>query len=597
MLNFCPTSYEQEGSQLKFIFFTYRLQILVLLLAVFTFIGVIFVYNGNVMGFIPNANLQGTPIYNAFSSPEFIYVGLIINFSLSIPSAFDLIVDLFDPPIKDDSEGHVKIEHESWMERMYLVVINIFCSVFVLFYRNDVNVPYIYACTHALQYVFCMGVILLLCNKLAPVHFHEKNILLCQLFFGLASITSMMGFGHNILYWPNLLTFFWIALFLYFFFYKILFWWLKNLRTRVIYAKEAMSVEERCCLWYLGSAALVILFVPCIVAAMKLFDWSLFEIFDVYVFIYSYTLFTVITSSVPARLTKAAVEDERRKVSDMKRSLLRYISHEVRSPLNVIYSGVKFILEDLSTLANSREKELILDTLGNIQQACTDVLYTMNDILQLENMSSGTFALLRTMIHCRELNEMMELCGIAAREKGVNFTVNNLFNATNLLGQHDHHDHDGSGGDGDGNTPAALQDIESGAVVDFERPPVADTFIYADGHKIGQVLRNLVTNAIKFTPQNESITVNIRPATSEDRADKDFLNTMVSESPSTRASRRRRSTSDKYTPSDLESGYDASGDIVVEVIDTGVGIAKDSKARIFGSFSQIASIGTDNLEV
>ena len=99
MLNFCPTSDEQEGSQLKFIFFTYRLQILVLLLAVFTFIGVVFVYNGNIMGFIPNANLQGTPIYNAFSSPEFIYVGLVINFSLSIPSAFDLIVDLFDPPI------------------------------------------------------------------------------------------------------------------------------------------------------------------------------------------------------------------------------------------------------------------------------------------------------------------------------------------------------------------------------------------------------------------------------------------------------------------------------------------------------------------
>ena len=602
-----------NSSSLNMFLLFYRMPIRLVSLSILTIVGVILSYYGNLMGILPNAILDDTPLYMAFSAPEYIYVGLIINFSTSIPTAFDLFVDLFDRPLNNDCD---EIEHESWTERLYLVIINIFCSVFVPLNRSNANIPYIYACTHALQYVFTMGVILMLCNKLAPAHFNEKYIVLTHLFFSLGGITSMMGFGHNILYWPNLVTYALVAAFFYCLFWKILFPWLKSLRTRMIYGKETISVKEQCCLWYLGSAVLGILFVPCIIAAIKYFDWSNFDIYDVYVFIFSYAVFNVVTSSVPSRLAKAAVVNERRKVTEMKRSLIRYISHEVRSPLNVIYSGIKFILEDLSTVANSREKDMVLDTLGSIQQACTDVLYTMNDILQLENMSSGTFSLSRSMVHCSELNEMMDHCDIAAREKGVNFCVNNEFIPQNQLVSV-------NGGFTAHVINEELQDIESGGgsssggggsaseIVEIERSnpnpmpsPMVDTFIYVDGHKIGQVLRNLITNAVKFTPPNESITVNIRPATDADMADLTYLKLLnAAMQQSKRTGRRQRSffsAKDKYmaiSDEALELGFEPAGKVIIEVIDTGAGIAKDSKARLFGEFAHIASTGSDNLEV
>ena len=267
-----------NSSSFKIFLSFYRLPIRLFSLLILTILGVILAYYGNLMGILPNAKLEDTPLYKAFTEPEYIYVGLIINFSTSIPTAFDLFMDFFDRP--NDSE---EIEHESWTERLYLMIINIFFSIFVLMNRSNADIPYIYACSHALQYVCTMGTILMLCNKLVPDHFNEKYIVLTQLFFGLAGITSMMGFGHDILYWPNLLTFAVVVIFFYLLFGKILFPWLKSLRTRMIYGKETISVKEQCCLWYLGSAVLVILFVPAVVAAIKFFDWSKFELYDVYV--------------------------------------------------------------------------------------------------------------------------------------------------------------------------------------------------------------------------------------------------------------------------------------------------------------------------
>ena len=148
-------------------------------------------------------SLSDTPIYQAFQNPTFIYVGLILNISTSVPTLLDLFLDAKFYP--DDTDELMN----TWIERFFLSTLNIITGLIVLLIRKYEHIPYVYACMHATQFAGSMGMALLICKRLMPKYFSTtEKILGVQIFFSFASITSIiMGFGHSILYWPNILTF------------------------------------------------------------------------------------------------------------------------------------------------------------------------------------------------------------------------------------------------------------------------------------------------------------------------------------------------------------------------------------------------------
>lgn len=147
-------------------------------------------------------SLSDTPIYQAFQNPTFIYVGLILNISTSVPTLLDLFLDAKFYP--DDTDELMN----TWIERFFLSTLNIITGLIVLLIRKYEHIPYVYACIHATQFAGSMGMALLICKRLMPKYFSTtEKILGVQIFFSFASITSIMGFGHSILYWPNILTF------------------------------------------------------------------------------------------------------------------------------------------------------------------------------------------------------------------------------------------------------------------------------------------------------------------------------------------------------------------------------------------------------
>ena len=520
------------------------------------FFFIILAYFANVSGHLAQEPLQDKPIYVAFKNPRFIYIGLIMNVTCSLTNIVDLILDVMHILLKYELE--LKKEHDSWFERMFLVLLNIFSCISVLFLRENENIPYIYSCVHAFQYVGCMAVILLLCHKLEPKFFPRENIIITVVSFGAASVSSMLGFGHGISFWANILTFFLIGSFFYFFLGRMMVPWLLNIRVAILSGKD-LSTTTLCCLWYSFSTTIVIIIVPGIVALTSLFDWCEFTAPDVYIFVYSFVLYGMIISSVPGRLAKVDAASEKRMV-EIKQAFFRYLGHEVRSPFNVIYSGISFMENDVKALPPSREKDLIVESLQCVRQACQDVLQALSDMLQMENMNSGNFFLERKMVPCKEIIEMVENCGIVAKQKGVAFSVNESIAIGAIEGNNN-----------EGN------DIEEGFSIEVTATKLESLAFFVDKFKLGQVLRNLITNAAKFTSTGQSISVNFRPPTAEDLAlleqeDVDRL----AQSPW------------EYSISgpSFSTDYRFYRTVLIEVVDTGCGVALEDQPKLFGAFTQ-----------
>lgn len=176
-----------------------------------------------------------------------------------------------------------------------------------------------------------------------------------------------------------------------------------------------------------------------------------------------------------------------------KSEFLATLSHELRAPLNGILGISGVLLE--SKLA-PQQAELVY----TVHQSATSMRKILNDVLDLSRIESGRIELRDESVDLRELaGEVLDVFAPAAADKG----------------------------------------IELAGVVS---PDVWAT-VRLDPVRFGQVLTNLVSNAVKFTAEGEVV------VTIEQREDR----------------------------------------IRVTVRDTGVGIAREERDRLFRPFEQTAS--------
>eukprot|EP01042_Synura_sphagnicola_P003327 gene3327-4119_t len=94
---------------------------------------------------------------------------------------------------------------------------------------------------------------------------------------------------------------------------------------------------------------------------------------------------------------KASVEHE------IKWAILRFISHELRSPLNVICTGAKFAMEDINLDISSR-----LENLTDIYVAGETALGILEDIMSFEMGENGILELSRKFVSVSRVQRMLE---------------------------------------------------------------------------------------------------------------------------------------------------------------------------------------------
>ncbi|MDZ8237933.1 MAG: HAMP domain-containing protein [Nostoc sp. ChiQUE01a] len=193
--------------------------------------------------------------------------------------------------------------------------------------------------------------------------------------------------------------------------------------------------------------------------------------------------------------------------SKYKSEFLANMSHELRTPLNSLLILAKLLADNIDGNLNNKQVEYS----QTIYSAGTDLLALINDILDLAKIESGTMSIEMTQMLLVELGEQIERTfRQIANSKALAFTIEFL--------------------------------------------PELPLSIYTDVKRLQQVLKNLLSNAFKFTEQGE---VRLRVAVAQQG----------------------------WSP-DHESLNRAQSVIAFSVTDTGIGIALEKQKVIFEAFQQ-----------
>jgi signal transduction histidine kinase len=184
---------------------------------------------------------------------------------------------------------------------------------------------------------------------------------------------------------------------------------------------------------------------------------------------------------------------ELRQADRAKDEFLSVISHELRTPLNFIMGFASILEDEIAGPLNSQQHEY----LGKINDGADRMLMLVNDLLDFAKLQAGKFTLApETTAYPALVSEVVGSMRPLAIQKGLQLNT----------------------------------DLR------------ADEALHIDGKRVGQIIYNLVSNAIKFTPKGGSVRV---------------------------------------------TTFRENGHVRTEVTDTGIGIATEDVSKLFTRFKQL----------
>ena len=158
--------------------------------------------------------------------------------------------------------------------------------------------------------------------------------------------------------------------------------------------------------------------------------------------------------------------EESIRLFDSKCKIVKHVGHEVRTPLNIIGVGVETLENELLKYANILPL-FVFDTINSLKGASTSAVDSINELMLFEKLTAGMNCISPTIVNLVDfLKGCMSYHKISAEAKQLRYEL--------------------TGGD-----------------------LYLDLLINVDPLKMGTVFRNILSNAIKFTPKFGNVIVNL----------------------------------------------------------------------------------------
>ena len=260
---------------------------------------------------------------------------------------------------------------------------------------------------------------------------------------------------------------------------------------------------------------------------------------------------------------------EQEVILDLKRRFVRFISHEIRTPLNTVCMGLELLENDIrmhaqrlfqdktsgslhstnssdpvetetesKTDVTSCDVAYWYEITNDIQENASSAVMILNDLLNYDKIENGTLQLEVGDVEIISLVERtVHKFHVQAASKKINLSlhVNRCKCGT-------------------------FQEYHSGQQTQLPRP--RNAVVIGDEMRLGQVISNLISNSLKFTPSGGSIEIQMDHLSPPDCA-------------------ASRQTNDELGDHIVSSNRDRRGSVVVSVKDTGVGMTPDQIEMVF----------------
>jgi len=296
-----------------------------------------------------------------------------------------------------------------YLERAVTLFISIVPGFIILMESQKPNFVLAYCFWHSFQFAAAMLPTCLVCYKLLPAFFPSRKLCASYAFWVVGCLLSIpCSFYHPVKpkIWATVL----VAMSLMIsqgILFTMMYSYLKQISRRAghfrLNKKSAMEFLKRMeddeffGIMYLVFTEITIVFVPGIFAARCRFDWMNGKTEDICASIYMIPLFSILINSVPRRALLYTSKKQEVQLNT-SHAIVRYISHEIRSPMNIVQNGAKVLLEELQNQDCSKRD--IIEGLVDIHIASCAASSIVDSLLNFEKIDSGAFQLDKKTSSC-----------------------------------------------------------------------------------------------------------------------------------------------------------------------------------------------------
>ena len=110
------------------------------------------------------------------------------------------------------------------------------------------------------------------------------------------------------------------------------------------------------------------------------------------------SIISLFSSLIPGRIFKAEAQQTMAELRT-KHSFVKYVSHNIRTPINVLSMGLE--CAEIDMMQDEQGHETTISTIGDLKMSCSNALDILDDVLLFDQLESGEFE-----IHCQPENPL-----------------------------------------------------------------------------------------------------------------------------------------------------------------------------------------------